>query len=70
MENKCAQHIISFHMHKILSFFKNCTRNTELADILANWELTFSMSISSQQEEKFANFNITLTSPSVLKDKN
>lgn len=51
-------------------FLKNCTRNTELADILANWELTFSMSILSQREEKLASLNITLTSPSVLKDKN
>jgi len=49
---------------------KNRTRNTELADILTKWELTFTVSISSQQEEKLASFNITLTSPSFLKGKN
>lgn len=42
----------------------------KLADILTNWELTFTVSTLSQQEEKSASFNITLTSPPFLKDKN
>lgn len=65
MENKCS---FSYACNFVL--LKNHTRNTEWADILTNWELTFTMPIVSQQEEKLASFNITLTSPSFLKDKN
>lgn len=65
MENKCS---FSYALNFVL--LKNHTRNIEWADILTNWELTFTMPIVSQQEEKLASFNITLTSPSFLKDKN
>lgn len=61
---------IQFSYAQNFVLLKNRTRNTELADILTNWELTFTMSTLSQQEEKLASFNINLTSPSFLKDKN